>query len=156
MNRTSLRRFGFLWLSVAFAGCSASHAGISPAGAQAGSVMPPAGVVALPTSAKIQHVIIIVQEARSFDNLFCGYPGADTAKCSSPSIPLEAKCTIFDRFEDFERDRKTGEFSHERTDCPGYTRPEYLTVPSQETRPYRTIATWYFWRSRGFVPQSGD
>jgi DNA-3-methyladenine glycosylase II len=21
-------------------------------------------------------------------------------------------------------------------------------------RPYRSIATWYFWRSRGFVPQS--
>jgi len=23
-------------------------------------------------------------------------------------------------------------------------------------RPYRSIATWYFWRSRGFVPQSGN
>jgi DNA-3-methyladenine glycosylase II len=23
-------------------------------------------------------------------------------------------------------------------------------------RPYRSIATWYFWRSRGFVPQSGQ
>jgi 3-methyladenine DNA glycosylase/8-oxoguanine DNA glycosylase len=22
-------------------------------------------------------------------------------------------------------------------------------------RPYRTVATWYFWKSRGFVPQSG-
>jgi DNA-3-methyladenine glycosylase II len=22
-------------------------------------------------------------------------------------------------------------------------------------RPHRTAATWYFWRSRGFVPQSG-
>ena len=21
-------------------------------------------------------------------------------------------------------------------------------------RPYRSVATWYFWRSRGFVPQS--
>ncbi|HEY5426635.1 MAG TPA: alkaline phosphatase family protein, partial [Candidatus Tumulicola sp.] len=27
---------------------------------------------------KIQHVVIIVQENRSFDNLFQGYPGADT------------------------------------------------------------------------------
>jgi DNA-3-methyladenine glycosylase II len=25
---------------------------------------------------------------------------------------------------------------------------------SEPWRPYRTIATWYFWRSRGFVPQS--
>jgi DNA-3-methyladenine glycosylase II len=23
-------------------------------------------------------------------------------------------------------------------------------------RPYRTVACWYLWRSRGFVPQSGD
>ena len=23
-------------------------------------------------------------------------------------------------------------------------------------RPYRSVATWYFWRSRGFVPQSGQ
>ncbi len=32
------------------------------------------------TSGKIQHVIIMVQENRSFNNLFYGYPGADTAK----------------------------------------------------------------------------
>jgi phospholipase C len=30
-------------------------------------------------SAKITHVVIIVQENRSFDNLFHGFPGADTA-----------------------------------------------------------------------------
>src|SRR5579871_5293017 len=34
-----------------------------------------------PTSShKIQHVVIIVQENRSFNNLFYGYPGATTAK----------------------------------------------------------------------------
>ena len=35
---------------------------------------------------------------------------------------------------------------------------EVLEYPSDERaepwRPYRTIATWYFWRSFGFVPQS--
>lgn len=29
--------------------------------------------------AKIKHVVVIMQENRSFDNLFYGYPGADTA-----------------------------------------------------------------------------
>src|SRR5215469_15097944 len=29
---------------------------------------------------KIQHVVIIVQENRSFDNLFNGFPGASTAQ----------------------------------------------------------------------------
>jgi phospholipase C len=32
------------------------------------------------TSTPIQHVIVVVQVGRSFDNLFDGYPGADTAK----------------------------------------------------------------------------
>jgi DNA-3-methyladenine glycosylase II len=34
--------------------------------------------------------------------------------------------------------------------------PEALTTLAEPWRPYRTIATWYFWRSRGFVPPSGD
>ena len=34
----------------------------------------------LPSGWKIQHVIILVQENRTFDNLFHGFPGADYAK----------------------------------------------------------------------------
>ena len=33
---------------------------------------------AMPATHPIQHVIIIVQENRSFDNMFNGFPGADT------------------------------------------------------------------------------
>jgi DNA-3-methyladenine glycosylase II len=32
--------------------------------------------------------------------------------------------------------------------------PQELEELAEAWRPYRTIATWYFWRSRGFVPQS--
>jgi DNA-3-methyladenine glycosylase II len=32
--------------------------------------------------------------------------------------------------------------------------PAELEALAASWRPYRTIATWYFWRSRGFVPQS--
>jgi DNA-3-methyladenine glycosylase II len=38
-------------------------------------------------------------------------------------------------------------------EAPSPAELEQLAAPWQ---PYRTIATWYFWRSRGFVPQSGD
>jgi phospholipase C len=31
------------------------------------------------SAGKIQHVVFVLQENRSFDNLFQGYPGADTA-----------------------------------------------------------------------------
>ena len=51
------------------------------------------------SSGKIQHIVIVVQEARSFDNLFCAYPGAD-GKCSHETIPLEANCTLSDTFRD--------------------------------------------------------
>jgi DNA-3-methyladenine glycosylase II len=32
----------------------------------------------------------------------------------------------------------------------------HLTALAEPWRPYRTVATWYFWRSLGAVPQSGD
>jgi DNA-3-methyladenine glycosylase II len=32
--------------------------------------------------------------------------------------------------------------------------PAELVARAEPWRPYRTVATWYFWRSRGFVPQS--
>lgn len=95
-------------------------------------------------SSKIEHVVIVVQEARSFDNLFCGYPGANAASCAAlQPIGLEANCTISDTFEDFTRDARTGDFSHEKAVCPGHPRPEYAYVPPSETRPYLTIAGSY-------------
>jgi DNA-3-methyladenine glycosylase II len=43
-------------------------------------------------------------------------------------------------------------------DCYGLEdlpRPRELRALAEPWRPYRSIATWYLWRSRGFVPQSG-
>ncbi len=58
------------------AGCSGSDsAAIGPIAQR-----PPASspvIVDAGAASKIKHVIIIVQENRSFDNLFAGYPGAD-------------------------------------------------------------------------------
>lgn len=39
---------------------------------------------------------------------------------------------------------------------PAAPSPLELEELAAPWRPYRTIATWYFWRSRGFVPQSGE
>jgi phospholipase C len=46
-----------------------------------GSVGVPPGTVPSPQPgiSKIQHVVFIIQENRSFDNMFHGFPGADTA-----------------------------------------------------------------------------
>jgi phospholipase C len=64
-----MNRFHGLFFSlalVAMAGCNSSSS-VTPGPGPSGS------------SGKIQHIVIMVQENRSFDNLFAGYPGADTA-----------------------------------------------------------------------------
>jgi len=37
---------------------------------------------------------------------------------------------------------------------PGLPGRAELRARGETWRPYRTVATWYFWKSRGFVPQS--
>jgi phospholipase C len=50
--------------------------GITGCNSSSGSPMPgPTGPVVTP----IQHIVIMVEENRSFNNMFAGYPGADTA-----------------------------------------------------------------------------
>jgi DNA-3-methyladenine glycosylase II len=42
----------------------------------------------------------------------------------------------------------------EQYDLPALPARTALRELAEPWRPYRSIATWYFWRSRGFVPQS--
>jgi phospholipase C len=83
---------------VGLASCSptggASRA-LIPAAAQAPNAPTPIGTY-------IKHVVIVVQENRTFDNIFAGYPGADTVMvgkckpiasqhvCPKGSVPLKA------------------------------------------------------------------
>ena len=62
-----MRRFETLslLLALAIAGCN-------------GSATPIVGPTTPPSSKGIQHIVILMQENRSFDNLFAGFPGADT------------------------------------------------------------------------------
>jgi phospholipase C len=58
-------------LALVWCGCSqqAGLTGVTPKAAQA--------TRATRSTGKIQHVVIIIQENRSFDNIFAGFPGAD-------------------------------------------------------------------------------
>jgi len=70
-NRAGLAFAMFLSLC----GCGASAGDAS----RALPAVQPGNVAHLPVHSYIKHVVIIVQENRSFDNIFDGFPGADTA-----------------------------------------------------------------------------
>ena len=65
------------WLFAGIAGCGGSLL-VSPSPSVPDSTASP-----IPGS-PIQHIVVIMQENRSFDNLFNGYPGADTVQGGMP------------------------------------------------------------------------
>jgi phospholipase C len=108
---------------------------------------------------KITHVIFIVQENRSFDNLFQGYPGADTVSkgmnSSGQTITLQpsslSKVYVIDHsaYAMFSACNGTGTLPG--TDCQmngfdqeesygGPTNPQYVYVPHNESKPYFDMA----------------
>jgi phospholipase C len=119
------------------------------------------------SSGKIRHVVIVIQENRSFNDLFYGFRGATTAKYGYDSygdkielqpIPLE---TTWDLEHDssgfFAACNGTGSipgtdcqmngFNNEWTGCYGsscaYSHPQYGYVPHRETKPYFDMAKQY-------------
>ena len=82
------------------AGCSAGGSGgAPPSGGAPGSVVQPLGsgksqeTIGVYPGTKIRHVIVMIQENHSFDNLFQGYPGANTQSYGYDSngdmVPLQ-------------------------------------------------------------------
>ncbi len=123
-----------------------------------------------PSRRVIQHVVIIVQENRSFDNLFHGYPGADTVDNGLihtgrriPLVPisLRAEYDLSHGYRDFIRDYDRGKmdgFDLERWDSPKNRRaavvrtqyPQYAFVPRSEVGPYWELADDYVLNDRTF------
>jgi phospholipase C len=121
-------------------------------------------------SSKIQHVVIIVQENRSFNNLLYGFPGATTQsygyntsgqKIDLKPIPLQTEWDLeHDANGFFESCNGTGSipgtnckmngFNQEWVGCGGsgepvcpQTNPQYAYVPHSETKPYFDIGEQY-------------
>ena len=129
-------------------------------------------------SGKIQHVIIIVQENRIFNNLFYGFPGATTAKFGfdqngnqDRTAARRARDELGHRpFFDFvlrrlQRHRKHSgnRLPHERLrqrvlrlrprgGPPARTQnPQYSYVPHSETQPYFDMAKQYVLADKMFA-----
>jgi phospholipase C len=173
MNRVRTQRsIVVAALALALSACAAST------GASAPPVPPgPPGGPPGKRYPKIHHIVIVVQENRSVDNLFQGFPGADTQpygftesgkKITLMPVRLEAGW-------DFAHDAASflnscdGQGSYPGTDCkmdgfgkedwrcgkPGYPKcpnanPPYSYVPRSETKPYFFMGEHYIFADAMF------
>lgn len=158
---------------VALAACHGGAApNVVPPGAGAGfdSAQMPAALGGPASSGKIQHVIIIVQENRSFNNLFYGYPGASTAgsgyistgqKIALQPVNLGTKWDLEHASDGFLKacngtgklpgtDCRMNGFDREIKGCGGSAQPpcpikypEYAYVPQKQVAPYWSMANQY-------------
>ncbi|MEO6835022.1 MAG: alkaline phosphatase family protein [Candidatus Tumulicola sp.] len=141
------------------AGCStASHS--APPGT---SVVPFVGGASSPLTlsgaGKIKHVVIIVQENRSFDNLFQGYPGADTVASGKNSSGQTITLTPVSLAKQYVIDHSmtamiaacdgTGKLPGTKCRMNGFdqegafggpSNPQYVYVPHTESKPYFDMA----------------
>ncbi len=141
-----------------------------PASPQAHAFAPDGRARRGPSSGKIKHIVIIIQENRSFNNLFYGFPGAKTVRYGFDSqndkiklvpIGLETKWDISHNSGDFFR-ACNGTGSIPGTDCrmngfdkepilsgcgspssPCPKHPQYGFVPHSESKPYFDMAKQY-------------
>jgi phospholipase C len=125
----------------------------------------PATAVSRPGLGVFSHVVIVVQENRSFDNLFQGYPGANTVASGVTStgqtvplqpIPIGGGFDINHRLSDFVA-ACDGTGSLPGTNCRNDafdleawggsqqygTLPMYSYVPSSDTQQYFALAQQY-------------
>jgi phospholipase C len=113
-------------------------------------------------SSKIQHVVFIVQENRSFDNLFQGYPGADTAPSGKNSrgqtitlapVSLATQYNIDHSLDSFKAAYDNGKmdgFDKEQSGG-GPPNPQYVYVPHSESKPYFDLAHEFVVADRMFT-----
>jgi phospholipase C len=137
----------------AFAACSQSPAAL-PVNENAAL-----RALAATGAGKIRHIVYIVQENRSFDNLFQGYPGADTVRSGKNSFgqtitlkPVSlATQYIIDHSDQAMFAACDGSGRIPGTKCAmdgfneeestgGPSNPEYVYVPHDESKPYFDMA----------------
>ena len=129
---------------------------------------PAASAAATISGGRIEHVIIIFQENRSTDDLFGGFPGADTAT-SGPSsdgrtialhpVALEAPGDLDHTHGGFVRDDDGGKLDGfdlpRRVGFKGIDDPAYAYVPRDESKPLWTLAERYTFADRMFQTNEG-
>ncbi|MHB8178476.1 MAG: alkaline phosphatase family protein [Vulcanimicrobiaceae bacterium] len=167
----ALLRASALLVVAALIGCSGSMAPAVPAFTYA-PVIPNSPFINSP----IKHIVIIVQENRSFDNLFEGFPGADTASSgvdsagqTIPLVPLLLQAGVdlghfhysfeaaYDggRLDGFDKEHTYGFVGSVYEPVPGNQLTPYSYVPRSQIQPYWTLAQGYTLADRMFQSNNG-
>jgi phospholipase C len=118
-----------------------------------------------PLKDPLQHIVIVVQENRSFDNLFSGFPGADapaygyagTTKLQLRSTPLEDGY-LNNNYSDAIASWDSGKMDDFNEAQPPHSGPPHLAysyVPRSEIGPYWTLAQQYVLADRMFPTEFG-
>lgn len=149
---------------MALAGCAANHAGEPvPATNEGVSHV----TIRHDQSSPIQHVIIVVQENRTVDNLFQGLPGANTQSWGLNSqnqqvalqpVPLTAPYDLSHAHTAFTAEYARGTMNgFTKIYCGGKcpTQPEYAYVPQSETKPYFALAEQFAFGDELFQTNQG-
>ncbi len=159
MPRRAFVNFALLAL---LAGCVGPSA---PGGALGGltpAVMPATGN---PVSRYIKHVVVIIQENRSFENFFAGYPGADapmSGMAGTATVPLheitfdgpDLKHDWKSSMADWD-DGKMDGFYEFGTRSPSGAYPAYAYVQRSLIAPYWTMARRYVLADHMFPTEFG-
>jgi phospholipase C len=119
--------------------------------------------VSLPVSSRIQRVVVIMQENRTFDNFFYGYPGADSAQSGMSNgtvvplspVPLAETTDLCHTHPCWWKAWDNGQmdgFAYTQSTPPLFA---YSYVPSSEIQPYWTLAAQYTLADRMFQSNTG-
>ena len=157
---TAIRILSVAVFALLFSACN-GNVGVSPVPQAAQSFV--GGVHRNSSGGKIQHIVIIVQENRSFNNLFYGFPGAKTVKYGYNTsgekitlgpIGLETGWDIEHQLGGFlAACNGTGSypgtgcqmngFDNEYWGCSSCPNAPYSYVPHSETKPYFFMGKHY-------------
>ncbi len=161
-------RLAFALLLASY-GCGGG--GGSSASPGAATVPVPVPTFAPAATPRIAHVVVVIQENRSVDNLFQGFPGADTVA----TAPTRTKGTVALRPQRLEAGADVEhshafflkQYDHGKLDGFDTTASSGFTgagstptdglayVPAEQTKPYRDLAHQFTFGDRMFQSNSG-
>ncbi len=143
------------------AGCGAGS-GTSPTTASSVPVVnnPPVPASTVLSTTPIQHIVVIMQENRSFDNLFNGFPGADTVQVGMNKgvpVPLTVEPLGNSTDQDHSHGGWAAEYDYGKMDNFAWqgSMSAYSYVAPSDVAAYWTLAKNYTLADRMFQSNTG-